>query len=54
LGERPEFLRFALDAHKGLGVLYLRAGDRARASEHWGAVAAINPQDADLRRVTGR
>jgi len=54
MGEPPEYARFALDAHKGLGVLYLRAGDRARATEHWSAVAAINPQDPDLRRVTGR
>ncbi len=46
--------RFAQDAHKGLGLLYLRAGDKARASDHWKQVMAANPRDPDLLRVTGR
>lgn len=54
LGESPEYRAFAMDAHKGLGLLYLRAHDRARASRHWGWVQGMDPHDADLRAVTGQ
>ena len=54
LGESSDYLRFAEDAHKGLGLLYLRAGDKARATEHWGWVMSVDPKDPDLLRVTQR
>jgi tetratricopeptide (TPR) repeat protein len=53
-GDDSEAARFAFDAHKGLGLLYLRAGDRGAASEHWKKVMDVNPRDPDLLAVTGR
>jgi tetratricopeptide (TPR) repeat protein len=55
LMDQPDNLRsFALNAHKGLGLLALRAGDRASASVHWGWVSSVAPDDPDLKTVTGR
>jgi len=38
---------------KGLGFLYLKAQNQAKANEVWNQLRQINPNDADVRNVFG-
>jgi len=49
----PHGDRWGLDNLKGLGFLYLKAQNQAKANEVWNQLRQINPNDADVRNVFG-